>query len=75
MLVAPRLLAFHREWHATQEGRGRQFWETVGHPSPELARVVAVLEAVQPVSARPEFVAHLRARLMAYATAIKASAR
>lgn len=65
-------MAFHREWHATQEGRGRQFWETVRDPSlDQLARVVAVLEAVRPVSARPEFVADLRARLMEEATANK----
>jgi len=39
--VAPRLKAFHREWHATEDA----------------------------VSARPEFVADLRSRLMATATA------
>jgi len=33
------------------------------------AGVVAALEAVRPVSARPEFVADLRARLMADTTA------
>lgn len=59
-------MAFHREWHAMQEGRGRHLWETVPDPSLDhLARAIAVLEAVQPVSARPEFVADLRARLMA----------
>lgn len=35
------------------------------------AAVVAALEAVRPVSARPEFVADLRARLMAATTADK----
>jgi hypothetical protein len=65
-------MAFHREWHATQEERGRHFWETVRDPSlDQLACVVAALEAVRPVSARPKFVADLRARLMAEATANK----
>lgn len=65
-------MAFHREWHASQEGRGRHFWETVREPSlDQLARVIAALEAVRPVSARPEFVADLRARLMAAITASK----
>ena len=69
-------MAFHREWHAMQEGRGRQFWETVPDPSLDhLARVIAVLEAVRPISARPEFVADLRARLMADATANNTSTR
>jgi len=75
-MVAPKLVAFHREWHATQEGRGRQYWETVPDPSlGQLARVVAALEAVRPVAARPEFVADLRARLMADAIANNASTR
>lgn len=70
MSLAPRLMAFHREWHATEDGRGRQFWRTVRDPSlDQLVRVIAVLEAVPKVSARPEFVADLRARLMADATA------
>jgi len=63
-------VAFHREWHATQDGRGRQYWEPVPDPSlGQLARVVVALEAVRPVAARPEFVADLRARLMAEAVA------
>ena len=37
----------------------------------QLIGVVAALEAVRPVSARPEFVADLRARLMADTTANK----
>src|SRR5688500_16286514 len=58
-------MAFHCEWHATQQGRGRQYWEAAPEPSlDQLARVIAALEAVQPVSARPEFVADLRARLL-----------
>jgi hypothetical protein len=69
-------MAFHREWHANQQGRGKQFWETVPDPSREqLDRVIAVLEAVPPISARPEFVADLRARLMADAAANNASPR
>jgi len=69
-------MAFHREWHATQQGRGRQFWETVPDPPREqLDRVIELLEAVRPISARPEFVAELRARLMAHATANHASTR
>lgn len=69
-------MAFHREWHATQQGRGKQFWETVPDPSPyHLNRVIAALEAVRPISARPEFVADLRARLIAHATANNASTR
>lgn len=69
-VVAPTLRAFHREWHATQAGRGRQYWETVPDPSLDhLARVIAALKAMPPVSARPDFVADLRARLIADATA------
>lgn len=69
-------MAFHREWHATQQGRGKQFWESVPDPSREqLGRVIAALEAARPISARPEFVADLRARLMAYAAASNASTR
>lgn len=69
-------MAFHREWHAAREGRGRQFWETGPDPSlDQLARVIAALEALPPVSARPEFVSGLRARLLAEATANKATIR
>ncbi|RHW22772.1 hypothetical protein D0Z08_31160 [Nocardioides immobilis] len=69
-------MAFHREWHATQQGRGRPFWETVPDPSrDQLDRVIAVFEAVRPISARPEFVADLRARLMADAASNNTSTR
>jgi hypothetical protein len=68
--VAPTLRAFHREWHATQAGHGRQYWEPLPDPSLDhLTRVIAALKALRPVSARPEFVADLRARLIADATA------
>ena len=61
-------MALHRDWHETQEGRGRQFWDEAPRVSlDQIARVVAALSAVPPVWARSEFVAELRAQLLAEA--------
>ena len=68
--VAPSLMVFHREWHAAENGQGRRFWKTVRNPSlDQHVRVIAALEAVPKVSARPAFVTKLRAQLVADAAA------
>lgn len=73
-VVARALMRFHRDWHTTQGERGRQFWEAPSEPSlNQLMRLVAVLTALPPVAARPDFVAELRVRLMAEASRTETS--
>ena len=65
-LVPTSLMTFHSEWHATNDGHGTQFFKAAADEPPSLAQllsVIAALNAVPKVSARPEFVAHLRERL------------
>lgn len=67
--VARALMGFHRDWHATQMGGGREFLETTSAPSvDQMLKLVAALKALPPVVARPEYVADLRARLVAEAS-------
>jgi hypothetical protein len=68
-LVSLALMGFHRDWHEAQDGRGTRFFqEAADEPSFErLLRLIADLTATPEVSARPEFVAGLRERLMAEA--------
>lgn len=62
--VSAPLMVFHRDWHASQDGRGRQFWEApVDPPVQQMLELVAALQALPRVRARPAFVAGLRARL------------
>lgn len=65
------LMALHRDWHATQDGRGTRFFEVAADEPwwDQLLTVVAGLWAEPAASARPEFVAGLRDRLMAEARA------
>lgn len=64
-------MAFHLDWHAASDGLGTRFFgeadeaPTLG----QLLRVIAALNAAPSVSARPEFVADLRERLLAEALA------
>jgi hypothetical protein len=57
---------FHALWHESQAGRTTGFFREPD-VDPEVARilqVVAALRALPPVTARPEFVRELRARLV-----------
>lgn len=71
-LVSRRLMAFHREWHASAEGAGRR---TFADPEPleqhlaEAAWALSSLRSMPEASPRPEFVEDLRARLVAAAHA------
>lgn len=61
---------FHREWHASSEGRGKRFFndEITGDRDldfQQIVQMIAALQSVPSVEARPEFVQELRARLVA----------
>lgn len=63
------MMELHLDWHRAQDGGGTRFFELAAdEPSLEqLLRVVAALKAVSVDPASPEFVAGLRARLVAEA--------
>jgi hypothetical protein len=67
-IVSQVLMGFHRDWHDAQAGRGTRFFaEATDTDEPSLEQVltvIAALRAVPMVSARPEFVADLRERLV-----------
>lgn len=62
-------MGFHHDWHDAQIRRGPRFFEEAeDEPSvDQLLTVLAALKGVPKVSARPEFVAGLRERLLAEA--------
>lgn len=65
-MVPKSLMTFHLEWHAANDGHGTQFFEESADEQPSLDQrlsVIAALNAVPKISARPEFVADLRERL------------
>lgn len=65
MLVARAWMGFHRDWHASGAGRGRQFWSPADFESrDQTARGRPSSKSFEWVAARPEFVSDLRARLM-----------
>lgn len=63
------LMRLHLDWHGAQEGGGTRFFELAAdEPSLEqLVRVVAALKALSVNPPSAEFVAELRARLVAEA--------
>lgn len=62
-------MELHVDWHRAQEGGGTRFFELAAdEPSlDQLVRIVAALKAMSIDPACPEFVAELRARLVAEA--------
>ncbi len=68
-MVSLELMGFHHDWHDAQIGRGPRFFgEAADEPSlGQLLTVLAALKGVPKASARPEFVAGLRERLLAEA--------
>ena len=67
--VSRELIGLHVGWHRAQEGAGTRFFELAADdPSlDQLWRVMAALKSASMETARPEFVAELRARLIAMA--------
>jgi len=60
---------FHREWHASLEGRGKRLFNDEINGGRDLdfqqiAQMIAALRSVPSVEARPAFVQELRARLV-----------
>jgi hypothetical protein len=67
--VPRHLMHFHREWHASLEGRGKRLFNDEINGGRDLdfqqiVQMIAALRSVPSVEARPEFVQELRTRLV-----------
>lgn len=73
--VIRSLMRIHLDWHASEDGPGEHFRESASEPSlDQVVRVIAALKALPPISARAEFVAKLRRRVLAAADGGRARA-